>query len=44
MDSQNQVTCRTCRFCDRGYCRIWAAIIGDPDKPRSCRAYEEPQP
>ena len=37
------VTCRTCRFCKRGYCTVRATIVGDPDKPRICRAHKEKQ-
>ncbi len=35
------VRCRTCRFCKRGYCTVRATLVGDPDKPRSCPRYKE---
>lgn len=35
------VTCRTCRFCSRGYCSIKAQVLADIDHRHNCRLHRE---
>lgn len=37
------ITCKGCRYCQRGYCTVRAVILGDTSKPHYCPQYREKQ-